>query len=96
MSLLIRTLLELLVMVSLVAGAIKLHDDWKIIEPPSWRFVIAGFLLVVAANAAALLWAITEHRPLTWATWTLAASYTALLTSLVGARLHYKLMRALS
>lgn len=94
MTIFVLTLIEVLVMTTLVAGILKLHADWHVIEPPPWRMIILGFLLVVTANALFLLWAITSRRPVDLATVGLASSYVALLGSLMGARFHLNMFRS--
>lgn len=83
MLLAIRWILELIVMVSFVAGSLKLRADWHTIEPPVWRWIILAYQGIVAANALALLWAITENRPITWATWLIVSSYIGLVLPLI-------------
>lgn len=91
MIVLVRTVLEMLVMFSLVGGAMALYADWKIIYPPGWRIVILGFLTVLAANAMVLLWVLTEKRGITWNTWVLFSSYVFLFTALYTTRLHNRI-----
>lgn len=83
MMLVVRWILELIVMASLVAGALKLYEDWGTIEPPVWRWIILAYQSVLLANAAALLWAITESREITPFTWGLMASYSFLFATLM-------------
>lgn len=83
MLLFIRWILELLVMISLVAGALKLHDDWDQITPPVWRWIILGYQGVLVANGAALLFAITKSLPITAYTWGIITSYFLLLLPLL-------------
>jgi hypothetical protein len=85
--LIVRWLLELLVMAALVAGGLRLHADWHKITPPAWKWTILSYQGVVAANAVTLLWAITESRPLTWATAVLGISYAVLVLPLMFERL---------
>ena len=94
MTFAVRLVLELFVMFSLVGGALALHADWQIIRPSSWRHVILGFLSILAANGAGVLYTLTVQSALTWVTYLLLLSYIHLFFALYAARVHARIFPA--